>query len=210
MTGPTTADLAVCPRCELIVDLAQAAALPTPLPGGGRWRLQCPRCHAPIGRRSSRAAATPALALAALLLYPVAISLPVLRVERLGAVSDASVWSGGVGLISEGQVVVGACVLLASVLLPLLKLTALFLLSGGALRRRPLVAGRLLTWVDRAGRWSMLDVLLVAFLIAAVKLGQVLEFSAGPGALAFTTCVLLNLAASACFDPRSLWDDAPS
>ena len=51
----------------------------------------------------------------------------------------------------------------------------------------------------------MLDVLLVALLVALLKLGQVVELHAGPAALAFTGCVLLNLLASASFDPHTLW-----
>ena len=53
---------------------------------------------------------------------------------------------------------------------------------------------------------GMLDVLLVALLVAVLKLGDVVELSAGPAALAFSVCVLLNLAASASFDPHVLWE----
>jgi len=196
-----SASLAACPCCGLIQQ--------TPAPGP-RQRLRCGRCHTRLGHRRSRRAATErtaALALAALIIYPLAISMPIMRVERLGVVRDASVWSGGVALMSDGQVLVGAVVLLASVVLPLLKLVGLFALSGGALARRPRTAA--FTWhvVEWTGRWGMLDVLLVAVLVAVVKLGQLMELSAGPGALAFTACVALNLAASASFDPHSLWDE---
>ena len=53
----------------------------------------------------------------------------------------------------------------------------------------------------------MLDVTLVAVLVAALKLGDWVEVTAGPAALAFTACVVLSLAAAACFDPQRLWDD---
>ena len=52
----------------------------------------------------------------------------------------------------------------------------------------------------------MLDVLLVAILVAVLKLGDVMTVSAGPGLLAFTACVTLSLFAAASFDPHSLWD----
>lgn len=162
-----------------------------------------------MGHRDGRRRATSrtaALALGALLLYPVAISLPIMRVERLGVTRDASVWSGGVALLSDGQVVVGVVVLLASVVLPLLKLAGLFLLAGGGLGARPRMQAWTWHLVEWTGRWGMLDVLLVAVLVAVVKLGQLMQLSPGPGALAFTACVALNLAASASFDPHSLWD----
>jgi len=49
-------------------------------------------------------------------------------------------------------------------------------------------------------------VLLVAVLVAALKIGDLVAVSAGPAALAFTGVVVLSLAASACFDPHALWD----
>jgi paraquat-inducible protein A len=199
-----SAPLAACPCCGLIQQVPAVAK---------GQRLSCGRCHTRLGHPAGRRRATErtaALALAALFIYPVAISLPIMRVERLGVVRDASVWSGGVALLSDGQVLVGAVVLLASVVLPLAKLMGLFVLSGGALAHRPRTAA--LTWhlVEWTGRWGMLDVLLVAVLVAVVKLGQLMELSAGPGALAFTACVALNLAASASFDPHSLWDEDPA
>jgi paraquat-inducible protein A len=55
----------------------------------------------------------------------------------------------------------------------------------------------------------MLDVLLVAILLAVLKLGDMVEVSVGPGLLAFTSCVGLSLIAAASFDPHSLWEPQP-
>lgn len=175
-------------------------------------RLRCARCLSRLSgplarrRRNDRVAA---LALAALLLYPLAIGLPIMRIERLGAVREASVWSGGLDLLADGQVFVGAVVLLCSVVLPAVKLLGLFLLAGAGVGLHPRLRTGTFHLVEWTGRWGMLDVLLVALLVALVKLGGVMELSAGPAALAFTACVLLNLAASASFDPHALWDTSP-
>jgi paraquat-inducible protein A len=172
--------------------------------------LRCSRCHTRLRRAERkwrRRRATAALALAALLLYPVAISLPFLEVTRLGRSHVASIWSGTVDLLAGGELVVGGVVLVCSLLLPLAKLGALFLLSGGGERLGPRL--RATTWhlVEWSGRWGMLDVLLVAVLVATVKLGDLVELTAGPGATAFTLFVLLNLSASASFDPHALWEE---
>ena len=55
----------------------------------------------------------------------------------------------------------------------------------------------------------MLDVLLVAVLVAWVKVGDLGEITPGPAAFAFTAVVLLSLLSSALFDPHALWADAP-
>ena len=193
--------LAACPCCGLV------QRTPAVLP---RQRLRCARCHTRLAHRAGRRRAsgrTALLALSALLLYPVAILLPIMRVETFGTVSEASVWSGGLALLSDGQYVVGVVVLLCSVVLPLLKLSALLVLAAGGpgLAHR----ARASTWhvVEWTGRWGMLDVLLVAILVAILKLGHSLQLQAGAGALAFTACVVLNLCASASFDPHALWDE---
>ncbi|MCA8981409.1 MAG: paraquat-inducible protein A, partial [Planctomycetes bacterium] len=60
--------------------------------------------------------------------------------------------------------------------------------------------------VEWAGRWGMLDVLLIAMVVTWVKVGDLVEVTPGPGVIAFTLCVLLSLLASARFDPHVLWE----
>ncbi len=158
--------------------------------------------------RANRRAA--ALAAAGLILYPLAIGLPLIRVEKFGHHNEASILEGTATLLTQGHVLVGLLVGLCSVVLPLGKLGALLILSAGGLHLRH--HHRALTYhlVELTGRWGMLDVLLVAVLVAVLKLGDVVEVSAGPAALAFTSCVVLSLLASAFFDPHSLWNSEGS
>lgn len=197
---PATASLAACPCCGLVQTLPD---MPT---DGRRRRLRCRRCRTSLVHSHRSNQATAALALSALVLLPLAVSLPVFAVSRFGHLAETSIWNGAVSLVADGQLFVGAVVLLCSVILPLLKLVALFVLSGGG----PGMGHRMRAWtwhmVEWTGRWGMLDVLLVAILVAALKLGDMVTISAGPGAWAFTVCVLLNLLASALFDPHDLWE----
>lgn len=187
-----------CPCCGL------AQRVP-PLPP--RHRACCARCGSGLVHRSVVArsnARTTALALAALLLWPIAIALPMLRVTRLGHAQEASIVEGATALLAAGQWVVGLVVLLCSIVLPLGKLVALLALSSGVLApRRRAATYRLVEWT---GRWGMLDVLLVAVLVAVLKLGDLVEVAAGPAALAFAAVVVLSLLASASFDPHRLWE----
>jgi paraquat-inducible protein A len=141
------------------------------------------------------------------MLYPPAICLPILRLERLGQSSESSVWGGSVGLLADGELLVGGVVFLCSVVLPLCKLVLLFLLSlAPACLSRPRRAG---TWraLELVGRWGMLDVLLVAVVVAWLKLGDLVQVTPGPAALLFASCVLASLLASAWFDPHALWSE---
>jgi paraquat-inducible protein A len=91
---------------------------------------------------------------------------------------------------------------------PLVKLLGLFALVSTAERRWPRwrrARTRLYRFIDAIGPWAMLDVFLVAVLIALVRLGAIASVTPGPGLAAFTGVVVLTMLASALFDPRLLW-----
>ena len=197
-----TLPLRSCPHCGLIQKV--------PPIGPGR-RACCFRCDGGLGtgpRRWISNSRTAAIATAALVLFPLAVTLPMIRIEKFGHTHESGLIEGVTVLLSRGELVVGLVVLTCSVILPVLKLVAMLVLSTGRflrLRHRALTY-RLVEW---AGRWGMLDVLLVAILVAVLKLGDMVEVSVGPGLLAFTTCVGLSLVAAALFDPHSLWEPQP-
>ncbi len=189
-----------CPHCGLVLTVPHIPP---------DCRACCPRCRGTVRDPAARAlmsGRTAAIATAALVLYPVAVSLPILRIEKLGHVHESSILEGISTLLARGHLVIGAIVLLCSVVFPVAKLAALLALSVGGLgltRHHRAFTYRLVDWT---GRWGMLDVLLVAVLVAVLKLGDWVAVSVGPAALAFALCVVLSLLAAASFDPRSLWE----
>lgn len=172
----------------------------------------CTRCDAVIVRPGSgqRAAArTAAASLGAFFLYWPAILLPILRVEKLGHHSESSVLGGTVELFSHGNWFVGGVVFLFSIVLPLIKIVMLLELSLLRLTHRRF---RSLTWriVEQAGKWSMMDVMLLSFLVMLVKLGSLVEFQFGGAVIAFVLCVVFSMIASVTFDPHAIWGDDES
>jgi paraquat-inducible protein A len=197
-------ELRACACCGL------PQIVPEPPPG---HLARCPRCHtrfSPARRRGGRSAWAASAALAALLVYPLAIGLPVIEVERLGHSHASSVGAGALALLREGSVAAGAAVLLCSVVFPALKLGGILFIT--ARPDRVSIHARTRTWhlIEWVGRWGMLDVVLVAFLVAFLKLRDVVAVTPGPGLTAFTTLVALSLLASACYDPHALWNRAPA
>lgn len=192
--------LSACPCCGLV----QCVGAPKP----GMLSVCC-RCATKLPRSDAlRKANTRALALtvAALVLYPFAVGLPIMRIEKFGHLHESSIIQGTVTLFESGHLVIAVIILLCSVVLPVGKLLALFVLSVGARvlsSRHRAVTYRIVEWT---GRWGMLDVLLVALLVAAVKVGDLVQVSIGPAAVAFTCCVILSLAATASFDPHQFWE----
>lgn len=169
--------------------------------------LRCARCDARLRNASELHGArlrVRAFSIAALILFPVAVLLPVMRLERLGYSHEAGILQGGLDLLFGGELLLGLLVLICSVALPLAKLTGLVVISSPRWlsHRHAAFVHRL---VEITGRFGMLDVLLVALLAALVKLGDLVEITAGPGVLAFALCTGLSLLAAASFDPRSIW-----
>ncbi|MCL3793261.1 paraquat-inducible protein A, partial [Actinomyces sp. 186855] len=54
------------------------------------------------------------------------------------------------------------------------------------------------------GRWSMIDIFVVAILVALVQLQNVMAIYPGPAALSFAAVVILTMLSAMVFDPRSL------
>lgn len=194
-------DVLCCPTCGLTLQVDP--------PSRGQ-RAECPRCGATVsdGPHGSLQL-TGALAIAALILYVPANIYPVLRMHFYGAYSENTVWDGVVGLAKAGQYFVALIVLLASIVIPVLKLAGLLYLVISArfkLGRRLRTRTRIYRFIDVIGPWAMLDVFLLAVLVALVKLGQIATILPGPGLIAFSAVVVLTMLASASFDPRAIWE----
>ncbi|MEL7415158.1 MAG: paraquat-inducible protein A, partial [Pseudomonadota bacterium] len=62
--------------------------------------------------------------------------------------------------------------------------------------------------VEFIGRWSMIDVFVVAILSALVQLGFAAQIAPGPAAACFALSVAFTMLSAQAFDPRLLWDAA--
>ena len=175
---------------------------------GGAGDLCCSRCATALGSGADEQrdnGLSVALALSALCLYIPAATLPFLRISRLGMSSESSLLTGIFSLLKDGHLFVGSVVLLFSILLPLVKLGLILVLGlrhGWLETHHRQMTYRL---VEHLGRWGMLDVLLVAVIIAFIKLGSVVSFSAGIGLPLFASFVVLSLLAGVTFNPHLLW-----
>lgn len=193
------AGLVVCHTCGSVQQLHD-----------GEAHQRCGRCHAPLHeRRPASVSRTAALLLAAALLYIPANLLPVMHSTSLGRSEDDTILSGVAYFWTSSDWGLAAVVFIASVVVPMLKLAILAFLVFATHRRsawRPHERTRLYRLVERIGRWSMLDVFVVALTVALVHFGSFAVITAGPGALAFGAVVILTMLASMQFDPRLIWD----
>lgn len=196
MTGRTLQ----CPACTLTLIGAAPEREATP----------CPRCGAVLHHRQPRALArSAAFALAGFIMLVPANVLPVVSTNLMGQARTDTIWSSVVALHDDGLWGIALIVFGASMVVPLLKLAGLGALhhavrTGSTAHRRTLT--RLYAFVKFIGRWSMLDVFLVAFLSGAVQFGLFASVRPEPGVIAFAAAVVLTVFATESFDPRLLWD----
>ncbi len=140
-----------------------------------------------------------------MLFWP-AVLLPILRIEQLGITSESSIISGTLELLQHGNWFVGGVVFLFSIVFPLTKIVLLLELSMLELLHRKHKA-RTLRLMEQLGKWSMMDVMLLAFMVMLVKLGDLVEFHFGPAIVAFVLCVAMSMFASLSFDPHAIWEE---
>jgi paraquat-inducible protein A len=142
-------------------------------------------------------------------LYPLGVGLPIMKIERLGHEHVTNIWNGVAELFAEGEWIVAAVVLICSIVAPIAKLTSMVALSVPRVGLSPHHRAAIYRLVEWIGRWGMVDVLLVALLVAFVKLGSWVEVTPGPGLVAFAAVVVLSLLSTAFFDPHAIWEQDP-
>lgn len=163
----------------------------------------------PVIQTRSSAAFTLSLSLTALIFYVPANIYPFMTIEMYGVRHESTVWSGIVDLADSGSWAIAIIIFLASILVPLLKLLILFYLSFSANNgQRSEFKLKLYKIVEAIGRWSMLDIFLLAVLVAILKLGPMAHVEPGLGSFMFLLVVIFTMIASAVFDPKMLRENS--
>ena len=207
VAGPTSAlsRALACPVCGQVHRVKPLA------PG---CVADCVRCGSRIQARNHDSLhRTAAFALAALVLYVPANLFPILRLTLYGATSDNTVFDGVRTFYNDGDLFMAVIVLLASIVIPLLKLSGLFFLVLSVqfnMRRGRGVRTWIYRGIDAVGKWAMLDVFVLSIWVALVKLNSLGSVSPGPGLLPFGCVVVLTLLASQSFDPHLIWERKPA
>ncbi len=171
---------------------------------------RCARCGCRLHlRKPASIQRTVALLIAAAVLYLPANLLPIMIVSEFGGTTATTIIAGMIQFWQSGAYPIAIVIFIASIFIPIVKLVALVWLCAaatGKVHPSPKVLGRVYWFTELMGRWSMVDIFVVAILVAMVQLGTYMTVLPGPGALAFAGVVVLTMFAAMNFDPRLLWD----
>lgn len=171
---------------------------------------QCERCGTSLHmRKTDSVQRCLAYSVASIIAYIPANIWPIMNVDELGSISHKTILGGVVEFWGSGVYIVSIIIFTASVMIPGLKLLSLFSLCAvakGWLKIDAKRATKLYYLTELVGRWSMLDVFVVAILVGLIQIGDLMSITAGPAAIAFALMVILTMLAAHSFDPRVIWD----
>lgn len=170
----------------------------------------CARCGAAVhSRREFSVQRAWAFLAVGLLAYIPANIYPIMITNSFTGDTSDTIMSGVFALVSSESYLVAVIVFVASICIPVTKFV---IIAGLALslqfdwnmsehRRHQLHA-----MTEFIGRWSMIDVFVVAVLAALIQLGAVLTITPGVGINAFALSVVFTMLSASSLDPRLLWD----
>ena len=170
----------------------------------------CPRCGSAIHvRKANSVQRTLALLITASILYIPANLLPIMITDQLGSSTESTILGGVVLLIELGSIPIALVIFIASVMIPLAKLLVMFYLCW-SVHHGPPESTRQRTVLYRVtefiGKWSLIDVFVVAILVALIHLSNLLVIRPGVATIAFAGVVITSMLAAESFDPRLMWD----
>lgn len=144
--------------------------------------------------------------LATVALYVPANVLPVMTMSLLGDTENYTIIGGIMYLWHDNDYVPAIIVFCGSVIVPIAKITALFFLlfscKWGVYRK---AQTKLFHIVKTLGRWSMVDVFVLAVLVALGQMGVVATIEPQAGAIAFCGVVVFTIFAANNFQARWIW-----
>jgi paraquat-inducible protein A len=170
----------------------------------------CPRCGESMHQRKQNSISRSwALVFTAAILSLPANLLPIMEVEYFGNPEANTIMDGIIYFFQEGSYGIGAVILTASILVPLFKILGMSLILcsihfrwSNWLKNKT----QMFRFIEFIGRWSMLDIFVIALLTALVQFGYLSTIRPAAAALYFTGVVLCTMFAAISFDSRLLWD----
>ncbi|GAK82540.1 paraquat-inducible protein A [Vibrio ponticus] len=152
--------------------------------------------------------------LAAIIFYFPANLYPIMYTTSLGNETPSTIMGGVVLLWQLGSYPIALVIFIASVFIPMAKMFALAWIYWNANRPKSYVftqaikRQKLYRLTEFIGRWSMIDIFVVAILVALVQLQNLMAITPGPASLSFAAVVILTMLSAISFDSRCIWSNA--
>ena len=150
-----------------------------------------------------------AFLIAAVIMYIPANTMPIMITEYMGSASASTILDGVVYMWESGSYPIAVIIFVASVAVPIIKIAILFSLwmcIEFNRFRSTRYKTRLYHLTEFIGKWSMVDVFVVAILTALIQMGSLMSIYPGTASLSFCAVVVLTMLSANSFDSRYLWE----
>lgn len=122
---------------------------------------------------------------------------------------EDTIFSGVAALIKQGMYGIAIIIFTASIIVPVAKIISLgyilicihLNIKTGKKERM-----RLYRFVQWIGKWSMMDLCVISIMVSLIDRGNLLDFTPGPGAIAFGLVVVFTMISAESLDSRLIWD----
>lgn len=174
---------------------------------------KCTRCHEKGDVRQSQSITwTLSLVLTSILLYIPANLMSIMTTVALGSSFESNIMAGVIFMWQDGAYPIAMIIFIASVLIPTLKIIALIWLclyskSQRFVNRKDCHRMQFVyNMIEIVGRWSMIDIFVVAVISALIRVGILMSVYPDVGAILFALVVVITMIAAMKFDSRLIWD----
>lgn len=173
----------------------------------------CPRCYERGNVRVRQSLQwTLALLFIAMILYIPANAFAMMTTFFIGNVTSSTILDGVSYMWKDGDYPIAMIIFTASIIIPVIKIIALFLLcyfsaySSCSDEGYCLKMNKIYNFVEFIGRWSMIDIFVVAVTSTLIRNGVMISVYPDIGAVFFAIVVIVTMIASKKYDPRLIWD----
>lgn len=171
----------------------------------------CDRCAHTVRRREKDSLQISlALTICAILLYIPAMLYPMMEVTQLGVTYESTIISGVISFLEYKSYFIALVIFTASVVIPLVKLVGLLTIFVSLkinIKLGNKTKINIFKFVEAIGKWSMVDIYVVAILASTIQLEEVFNIKGGIAATSFALVVIFTMVAAKKFDTRIIWDD---
>ena len=171
----------------------------------------CTRCkHKVIRRIDNSLQISLALVICAILLYIPAMLYPIMEVTKFGVNIQSTILEGVISFLDMESYFIAIVIFTASVVIPMIKLVGLlFIFISLKINVKMQNKTKILIYkfIEAIGKWSMIDIYVVALLASIVQLDELFNIKGGIAATSFALMVILTMIAANRFDTRIIWDE---
>ena len=171
----------------------------------------CTRCKHKVTKRIKNSLQVSlALVICAILLYIPAMVYPIMEVTKLGVQIESTILQGVISFLDMESYFIAIVIFTASVAIPMIKLIGLlfiFLSLKINVKMDNKTKNLIYTFIEAIGKWSMIDIYVVAILASIVQLDEIFNIKGGIAATSFALMVILTMIAANRFDTRIIWDE---